>query len=534
MNPLLLGLAVLFFILFIRLYSRDSNRKLLPPGPTGVPILGNLPQVVGVSQLWHLFDKWKYEYGSLTFLNLAGKDVMVLNSKAAATELLERRSAIYSDRPRSIVANHIGAQMAIPFAGYGKSWQNMRRAAHEVLNARVSTQYQPVQIEEAIILAHGLLYDESSTLLEKINGSASTVISVVYGKRSLSSEKKEEVLDPDEDLHLPESDPLQSLCNIGHRFTSSLYPGAYLVEVLPILDYVPAKLVRWKRNATQDFHRISETFHKFYEDAVQNDQQRNSLCATLADTKLANGLTHAEKAWVTGSISVAALETTSTTLSFFIYAMIQHPHVQQQAQMELDRVVGRTRSPNFTDMAYLPYMRAIVKEVLRWQPAIPLVVPRMAMEDDWYEGHFIPKGTALILNLWSMNRDRDVYGPDVDQFRPERFLQESEKGSDSSYMIRPEYENEDGHCSFGFGRRGCVGKYVADNALFIDMATILWALRIEPAPSKPKIPTKRGPTKDLVNPIPDFECNFLPRFAEAETILQSLQDDVMQGRSSEV
>ncbi|KAJ3781624.1 cytochrome P450 [Lentinula aff. detonsa] len=532
MDPLLLGFAAFALVLLLRLYSRDGNRKLLPPGPPGVPILGNLPQLVGVSQLWHTFDKWKYEYGSLTFLNMAGKDVMVLNTKAAAMELLERRSAIYSDRPRSIVAEYIGSRMAIPFARYGKPWQNMRRAAHAVLNARVSSQYHPVQIEEAIILAHGLLYDKSSTLLEKINGSASTIISVVYGKRSLSFEKKGQVVDPDEELHLPESDPLQSLSNIGHRFTSSLYPGAYLVEVLPILDYVPATLARWKRNAQRDFGRISETFQKFYDDAVRNDQQRTSLCASLSDTQLASGLTNAEKAWVTGSISVAALETTSTTLSFFLYAMIQHPNVQEQAQKELDRVVGRSRSPNFTDMAHLPYIRAIVKEVLRWQPAIPLVVPRMAMEDDWYEGNFIPKGTALILNLWSMNRDRDIYGPDVDQFRPERFLQKSEEKGE--YILQAEYENEDGHCSFGFGRRGCVGKYVADNALFIDMAIILWALRIEPEAFEIRTSTKRGPTHDLVNPIPDFECRFSPRFSEAEIILQQLQDDVIQGRNDEV
>ncbi|KAJ3920050.1 cytochrome P450 [Lentinula edodes] len=533
MNTLLLGLAAFVLVLLIRLYSRGGDRKHLPPGPPGVPILGNLPQLVGVSQLWHTFDKWRYEYGPLTYLNMVGKDVMVLNTKAAAFELLERRSAIYSDRPRSIVAEYIGSQLAIPFARYGKSWQNMRRAAHEVLNARVSSQYHPVQTEEAIILANGLLYDKSSTLLEKINGSASTVISVVYGKRSLSSEKKvQATVDPDEDLHLPESDPLQSLCNIGHRFTSSLYPGAYLVEVLPILDYVPTAMARWKRNARRDFDRIGGTFHKFYNDAVRNDEQRTSLCANLADSQFATGLTNTEKAWVTGSISVAALETTSTTLSFFMYAMIQYPKAQEQAQKELDRVVGRLRSPNFTDMAHLPYIRAIVKEVLRWQPAIPLVVPRMAMEDDWYEGRFIPKGTALILNLWSMNHDREVYGPDVDQFRPERFLQQTEK--EGEYALRPEYVNEDGHCSYGFGRRGCVGKYVADNALFIDMATILWALRIEPDTLKPtETPVKRGPTKDLVNPIPDFQCRFLSRFPEADTILQHLHEEVMQERNNE-
>jgi cytochrome P450 len=117
------------------------------------------------------------------------------------------------------------------------------------------------------------------------------------------------------------------------------------------------------------------------------------------------------------------------------------------------------------------------------------------MEDDWYEGHFIPKGTAMILNLWSMNHDKDVYGPDVSEFHPERFLQQSEKTGE--YLLKPEFENEDGHSSYGFGRRGCVGKHVADNALFISMSTILWALRIEFVAQADKLPTLKK-TKDMV------------------------------------
>lgn len=50
-----------------------------------------------------------------------------------------------------------------------------------------------------------------------------------------------------------------------------------------------------------------------------------------------------------------------------------------------------------------------------------------------------------------MNRDKDIYGPDADQFRPERFLQQSEKGT--AFVLRQEYEVDDGHCAYGFGRR---------------------------------------------------------------------------------
>ncbi|KAJ3803973.1 cytochrome P450, partial [Lentinula aff. lateritia] len=77
-----------------------------------------------------------------------------------------------------------------------------------------------------------------------------------------------------------------------------------------------------------------------------------------------------------------------------------------------------------------------------------------------------------------MNREEETYGKDADQFSPERFLQKS--GKNNRFTFRPEFENGDGHCTYGFGRRICVGRQVADNSLFITMCTILWALHIEP------------------------------------------------------
>ncbi|KAJ3779912.1 hypothetical protein GGU11DRAFT_694196, partial [Lentinula aff. detonsa] len=72
--------------------------------------------------------------GPLIYLNLCGQDVIVINSRPAALEILERRPAMYSDRPRHIVCEYLGGEMAMPFTGYTKTWQNMRRATHEVLH----------------------------------------------------------------------------------------------------------------------------------------------------------------------------------------------------------------------------------------------------------------------------------------------------------------------------------------------------------------------------------------------------------------
>ena len=80
--------------------------------------------------------------------------------------------------------------------------------------------------------------------------------------------------------------------------------------------------------------------------------------------------------------------------------MVLHPEVQARAQAELDAVVGRDRAPSFADRENLPYIRACVREALRWRMVGPLGVPRRTVADDVYEGYFIPKGAIVIENIW--------------------------------------------------------------------------------------------------------------------------------------
>ncbi len=166
----------------------------------------------------------------------------------------------------------------------------------------------------------------------------------------------------------------------------------------------------------------------------------------------------------------------ATTLLWWALAMIAFPQVQRRAQAEIDAVVGRDRLPTFDDTHRLPYVRAIIREVLRWRPAAPFSVPHVATEEDWYEGMLIPKGTVCISNLWHCNHDRAVFGEDADEFWPERHLDEH-----GELLPRPVETYQAGHVSFGFGRRICVGKDLALESLFIDTARILWATILERA-----------------------------------------------------
>lgn len=91
--------------------------------------------------------------------------------------------------------------------------------------------------------------------------------------------------------------------------------------------------------------------------------------------------------------------------------MTLEPGVQRKAQEEIDRVVGATRVPGVADRANLPYVDAVVKEILRWHPVAPMGLPHMSVEDDMWEGYFIPKGSLLMSNIWRVDeRISDDYG----------------------------------------------------------------------------------------------------------------------------
>ena len=164
----------------------------------------------------------------------------------------------------------------------------------------------------------------------------------------------------------------------------------------------------------------------------------------------------------------------STALLWWLLAIITYPEVQNQAHAELDEVVGNARPPTFADMPSLPYIRAMVKETLRWSPIVPFGVPHASIADDWYGGMFIPKGTICLQNMRVINYEPEVFGNDAAEFNPARYLDEQQHR-----QVRVLDGREEGHMAFGFGRRICPGRYVAEGTLAIDMATLLWAMRFE-------------------------------------------------------
>lgn len=100
---------------------------------------------------------------------------------------------------------------------------------------------------------------------------------------------------------------------------------------------------------------------------------------------------------IAAGIHIAAAETTSSTLKVSMLAMILNPKIQDKVHEELDAVVGKGVLPTFEDRERLPYMQAVLYEVMRWHPVLPLGVPRATTASDIVEGYYIPKGLSTVL-----------------------------------------------------------------------------------------------------------------------------------------
>jgi len=168
-----------------------------------------------------------------------------------------------------------------------------------------------------------------------------------------------------------------------------------------------------------------------------------------------------------GTIYAAGQDTTWSTLVVFMINMVLHPEVQMKAQTEIDAVVGPDRLPEFSDQPSLRYIEYIVQETFRWHPVSPLGVPHKSLKDDVYRGMFIPKGSIVLANAFSMGRDDSVY-QSPDAFNPDRFIPQSEGGRGEPFPSG----------GFGFGRRVCPGQHFATASIWAAIAVILATLDI--------------------------------------------------------
>ncbi|KAK4937903.1 hypothetical protein LTR10_021544 [Elasticomyces elasticus] len=311
------------------------------------------------------------------------------------------------------------------------------------------------------------------------------------------------------------ADPLVSLADEAlDQFSHAAVAGRWLVDIVPALRHLPewfpgAGFKRTAKHWNHTVEQVVEAPHKF----VQNQISNGTAPDSFLNDYLKNGKLAPEQEidvkYTTASLYTGGADTTVATLETFCLAMMLHPEVQKKAQEEIDRVVGTDRLPTFSDRPNLPYIDAMVKESLRWHPIGPMGLPHTSTQDDVYNGYLIPKGAILIQNIWLFTHDPETYR-DPMRFKPERFLQTDDHAA----------EVDPTRYVFGFGRRICPGRVLADHSIYLTIAQMLAVFNFSKPDGMEVAPEWEG---GIISHPKTFQANIEARNAQREKMIRNLE-----------
>ncbi|KAF5344333.1 hypothetical protein D9758_013245 [Tetrapyrgos nigripes] len=393
-----------------------------------------------------------------------GDHTVVLNSVKAATELLDHRSSNYSSRPAMhMVDDLMGWEWDLAHMPYSDRWRRHRKTFTHYFQPRAITEYHPFQRKSITELLQRLLASPDPDPVE-LEGyiqhhAGSIILRATYG--IVSPKDKEYYVD------------------LAHRAITPIIHaaphGTYLVDYLPL---VPGA----------DFKRKAKTWSK-YSIELRDQPWEKAQSEIAAGTALPSFVTHNLEGIDTASVSEQVIEEIKNCagVAYLVhrsdalrYSCLGYPpEVQKRAQKELDSVLGtggsNGRLPDYTDREDLPYLSAIISETLRYYPVTPLALPHACLEDDVYEGYYIPRGATVIGNSWAILHDEKLY-PDPMTYNPSRFLK---RKADSGKEIEP--QPNPASYAFGFGRRICPGRWLALDTSWLVISSILATCTIEKA-----------------------------------------------------
>ncbi|KAF7375801.1 putative monooxygenase [Mycena sanguinolenta] len=436
---------------------------------------------------WLTLSRWAKEYGDIVYLEAFGQPLILLNSYKVAKDLLEK--AVYADRPHLEMARLSGFDKTFVLQRYNEDWRRQRKIASQDLAPRMVPRYHTFLESEARFLARDLLQDPSR-LAHLISLKAGTIlIRISYGHYVSTDD-----------------DPFLTLIRASMSvFTRSAAAGVFsvlldvrvnsnIVTVKYLPPWLPGTKFLAKAKGWRDIVRkaVWAPYAKSKHSLESGGALLPNTCAT-ALAAIGDGLSpdlEEQLVWAAGTMTAGGLETLIIGMLNLILALILNPAVQAKAQAEIDTVIGRDRLPTISDQVSLPYVRSVVVEVFRLNPPIPLGVFHALSQDDIYQGMHIPKGSIVMANIWydegpacehertlresvlrHMLHDPEVF-TDPMEFRPERYQNldfEMEKVTSAV---------------FGFGRRSCPGKSLAESTLFAFAATVLATCEIVPKVDK--------------------------------------------------
>ncbi|KAG8225418.1 hypothetical protein J437_LFUL004618 [Ladona fulva] len=458
--------VILIFILILATLVYLDTRKPynFPPGPRWWPIIGCLPEFTKLRRKHELrlfvWSEIAEKYGPIVGLRIGRGKTVLVSGKDAITEGLSReefdaRQDDFFARVRTDGERREQRRFALSHLrdfGFGKkSMEAMIREEALEMATRLA--------EKGKIAGDEVVDAEKMYTIPVLN----SLWAMIVGERYSHDDKI-----------------LLKLIKVVGDASRSLASTDGWVSLYPILRFFFPGFKRYNEVRKRLWKYFSDTVED-HEKTIVDGQPRDLIDIYIQEMKRRKG--------EDSSFS----KTTSNTLDFATLYLLHHPDVQAKIHEEIDRVVGRDRTPTLEDKPNLPYLNASIDFVTL--PILHcLTVARRKQNSE---------GCMLMFNLRSIHMDRDHWG-DPEVFRPERFLVPGENGGPMKL------KDENWVVPFGIGRRRCLGEPLARTSLFIFFSIILHRLRFSNPPGL-QLPSTQGINSTILRTGP-FKAVVQPRF----------------------
>lgn len=439
------ALFSLFFIVlsfFVRNHwFRKTNGKKwnLPPSPSRLPILGNLHQL---GRLPHRnLQSLAKKHGPLMLLHFGSVPALIVSSADAAKEIMKTHDLNFADRPDSSVSRRLLYNCKdLSVSPYGEYWRQLKSiCVLQLLSNKRVQSFNFIREEETGIMVRKIRH--SSRGVVDLSGvfvgiTNDIVCRSAFGRKYSEGEN-------------------------GKRFLMLLQEFLEVLGAISVGTFIPwLSWVDWINGFDSRVEKVAKEMDDFLEAVIQErlkkGQERisgagDNFVDILLGIYMDNNTTGVSidrdsiKAIIL-DVFAAGTDTTATVLEWAMTELLRHPSIMKKLQDEVRGILKESHQITDDDLEKMHYLKAVIKETLRFHTPIPMLVPRIAREDVEIKGYDVVGGTMVIINAWAIGRDPHCWD-EPEKFKPERFLNSAIDYKGTDFKLIP----------FGAGRRGCPG-----------------------------------------------------------------------------
>ncbi|WP_313690787.1 cytochrome P450 [Halorarum halobium] len=411
--------------------TADLGELPPPPGPDGLPVVGNTFQFLG--DVWAFYDTLA-DHGDVVSYRVAGYDFVTL----LHPDHVERVLVGEPDRFRKgDVQRQSGIELLERglLLSEGEQWRHQRETLQPMFYRNRVESFGETMVEEAVRTVDS--WDDGTVLEPRSTFSELTL-------RILSRTLVGADLGDEDDVVREAARAIQARSDAGA-----------LSSFLP--HWLPTPRNRRFKRATAEFDDLVSGL--IDERREEGPGEHEDLLSTLvAAGDAPEGPSDREIRDQLMTFLFAGHETSSLALTYAVYVLTQHPDVTARLETEVDDALGES-PPTVADVPRLEYTERVIRETLRLYPPA-YVLFRRTTEDVAFDGHRVPAGTELTLPAFRLHTDPRFW-ENPEAFDPSRWAESEGK--------RPEYA----YFPFGGGPRHCIGMRFAMLELKILLATFV-------------------------------------------------------------